>query len=407
MKVYLVGGAVRDELLGYPTKEQDWVVVGATPNDLLARGYQKVGKDFPVFLHPETNEEYALARKERKQAPGYYGFECDFNPNISLEEDLQRRDLTINAMAKDSNGLIIDPFNGQQDLKDRILRHISPAFVEDPVRVLRVARFAARYAHLGFKIADETRQLMYQMVCKKELSHLVPERVWQELYKALKERNPEVFFYVLRQCGALNEVFSEIDQLFGIPNHVELCPEVDNGINTMLSLERSVLVSDESLVRFATLVHCFGKLETPIKQWPYHPDYEKKGVNVINDFCHKLRVPKEYRQFSVMASQYGVQLAKLPELSAEEIVTLIEKMDVIRRPSSLENLILFARALKNIDSDGFSQGMVNKWHQLVKVCHNVKAKDVMKPNIKGPAVKEALHQERIKQVKKLLNKLEH
>lgn len=259
MKTYLVGGAVRDSLLGYPIHERDWVVVGATPEQLLEQGYRQVGRDFPVFLHPSTGEEYALARTERKSAPGYYGFQCRFDPSVSLQDDLLRRDLTINAMAVDAEGELIDPYHGQADLQAKLLRHISPAFAEDPVRILRVARFAARYHHLGFKLAEETRQLMYSMVKKGELAYLVAERVWQEWQRSLQEKNPEIFITILRACGALKIVLPELDCLFGIPNPRHYHPEVDSGVHSLLSLQACVTMTCDPMLRFAALVHDLGK----------------------------------------------------------------------------------------------------------------------------------------------------
>ena len=253
MNIYLVGGAVRDQLLDYPHNEKDWVVVGATPDDMIARGYQQVGKDFPVFLHPETKEEYALARTERKTAPGYKGFEVHADVDVTLEDDLMRRDLTINAIARDENGNIIDPFNGTQDVHDRILRHESPAFSEDPVRILRVARFAARYLHLGFNVADETMQLMKDMVAAGEVDALVPERIWQEMEKALGERSPSRFIEVLRDCGALARILPELDCLFGVPQPEEHHPEIDTGIHTLMVLQQACRLSDDKAVSYTHL----------------------------------------------------------------------------------------------------------------------------------------------------------
>jgi len=258
MKTYLVGGAVRDELLDYPHKEKDWVVVGATPEQMLDAGFQQVGKDFPVFLHPDTKEEYALARTERKTSPGYKGFDVHATVDVTLEQDLLRRDLTINALAKGESGEIIDPFNGLQDIQDKVLRHVSPAFSEDPVRILRVARFAARYRHLGFIVADETMQLMKQMVADGEVDALVPERVWQEMEKALGERSPSRFIEVLRDCGALERILPELDRLFGVPQPEEHHPEVDTGIHTLMVLQQACRLSDDTGVRFAALMHDLG-----------------------------------------------------------------------------------------------------------------------------------------------------
>jgi tRNA nucleotidyltransferase (CCA-adding enzyme) len=268
MQIYLVGGAVRDAMLGVSVKERDWVVVGATPQDMLDRGYKRVGKDFPVFLHPETHEEYALARTERKTAPGYHGFRTYAEPDVTLKEDLGRRDLTINAMARDSEGRLIDPYGGARDLQERRLRHASPAFAEDPVRILRTARFNARYTRLGFRVAPETLQLMANMVGNGEVDALVPERVWQETVRALAEPNPEVFFQVLRDCGALARIFPEIDRLFGVPQPAQYHPEIDTGIHVFMCLKQAVRLKADPVIRFAVLVHDLGKGTTPAQEWP-------------------------------------------------------------------------------------------------------------------------------------------
>ena len=291
MKTYLVGGAVRDELLGYPYKERDWVVVGATVDEMLAAGFQQVGKDFPVFLHPETKEEYALARTERKTAAGYKGFDVHASPDVTLEEDLVRRDLTINAIAKDEHGEVIDPYHGVGDIEERLLRHVSSAFSEDPVRILRIARFLARYAHLGFSIADETMQLMRTMVDNGEVDALVPERVWQEMHKALTERTPSRFIEVLRECGALARILPELDALFGVPQPEEHHPEIDTGIHTLLVLQQACKLSDDADVRFAALMHDLGKGTTPPSEWPQHIEHEARGADIVVKVCKRLRIP--------------------------------------------------------------------------------------------------------------------
>jgi len=355
MKIYLVGGAVRDQLLGYPVNECDWVVVGATPDALLQQGYRQVGRDFPVFLHPESGEEYALARTERKLAPGYYGFTCDFNPNVTLADDLSRRDLTINAMAMDDKGQLIDPYGGLNDLQAKILRHVSPAFVEDPVRVLRVARFAARYHHLGFKLADETRVLMYTMVKRGELAHLVPERVWQEWQRSLLERNPEQFIGTLRACAALRVVLPELDALFGVPNTRHYHPEVDSGVHTLMVLGASVQLSDDAMIRFAALVHDLGKACTPMGEWPSHHGHETRGLVVIDNLCQRLRIPADYRKFALMASRYHLIIHRLFELRANTIVDTFEHTDAFRRPELFEKLLIVCDA----DARGKGAGQVD------------------------------------------------
>src|SRR5688572_2774012 len=295
MQVYLVGGAVRDRMLGREVTERDWVVVGATPAALEKQGYIPVGRDFPVFLHPKTKEEYALARQERKTGPGYRGFVTEFSPAVTLEEDLRRRDLTINAMAEDADGKVVDPFGGKRDLDARVLRHVSEAFLEDPVRILRVARFAARYASYGFRVADETLELMRRMVANGEASALVAERVWTETEKALQEKSPQVFFEVLRACGALAVVYPEIDALFGVPQPEKWHPEVDTGLHQLLALQQAVRLGGGIESRFAVLMHDLGKGATPKDKWPSHHGHEELGVALVEQLCARLRVPNHLR----------------------------------------------------------------------------------------------------------------
>lgn len=344
MKTYLVGGAVRDELLGYPHKEKDWVVVGATPQNMLASGFQQVGKDFPVFLHPDTKEEYALARTERKTSPGYKGFEVHASADVTLEQDLIRRDLTINALAKDESGTIIDPYNGMQDLNDRILRHVSPAFSEDPVRILRVARFAARYQHLGFSVANETMQLMKQMVDDGEVDALVPERVWQEMQKALGERSPERFIEVLRGCGALGRILPELDRLFGVPQPEDHHPEIDTGIHTLMVLHQACLLSADTEVRFAALMHDLGKGTTPESEWPHHIEHEARGAKIVVDVCKRLRIPNEYRDLAECTARYHLHYHRALELKASTVVKTLERLDAFRKPQRFEKFLLASEA---------------------------------------------------------------
>lgn len=402
MKAYLVGGAVRDQLLGYPVIERDWVVVGAEPADLIKQGYQKVGRDFPVFLHPVTREEYALARTERKLAPGYYGFTCDFNPDVTLEDDLARRDLTINAMAMDAVGGLIDPYHGEEDLRNRILRHVSPAFIEDPVRVLRVARFAARYHHLGFKLADETRALMYAMVKRGELAYLVAERVWQEWQRSLQERNPDVFISTLRMCGALAVVLPELDALFGVPNTRHYHPEIDSDIHTLMVLRAAVILTDDPMTRFAALVHDLGKACTPVEEWPSHRGHETRGLPVIEALCQRLRIPADYRKFALMASRFHLIIHCLYELRVTTIVRTFEQTDAFRRPELFEKLLQVCEA----DARGVGREVDYKqadgWRYLLKECTKITATILVEQGYQGEAIKTALHERRVDCVTHLL-----
>jgi tRNA nucleotidyltransferase (CCA-adding enzyme) len=336
MRVYLVGGAVRDEQLGLPVKERDWCVVGATPDELVDAGYKPVGKDFPVFLHPHSREEYALARTERKTAPGYHGFDFDTSPEVSIEEDLGRRDLTINALAKDDAGRLIDPFGGVQDLRRRLLRHVSPAFAEDPVRILRVAKFAARYAALGFRIAPETRDLMRGMVANGEADALVPDRVWKETEAALGGPNPRLFFEALRGCGALEVVFPEVDQLFGVPQPVKWHPEVDTGLHTMLVIDEAEKLSDALEVRFAALVHDIGKAATDARDLPSHPGHETRGAGMIRAMAQRLPLPKACRDLGMLVAEYHTHCHRAMELRSSTVVKLLESVDAFRRPDRFE-----------------------------------------------------------------------
>ena len=403
MKVYLVGGAVRDELLGYPVKERDWVVVGATPEQLLKKEFRQVGRDFPVFLHPETKEEYALARTERKSSPGYYGFECDFNSSVSLEEDLARRDLTINAMARDEHGQLIDPYHGLRDLEHKILRHVSSAFVEDPVRVLRVARFAARYHHLGFRLANETRCLMYEMVQQGELKHLVPERVWQEWQCSLEEKNPEQFILTLRSCDALKEIVPELDALFGVPNPYVYHREIDSGVHTLMVLQAAVQLSQDPVTRFSALVHDLGKALTPMSAWPKHHGHEEKGVAVIEGLCDRLRIPNEYRTLAKMVSRFHLTIHRLNELRPNTIVKLLEKTDAFRRPHLFDSLLIACQA----DAEGCGRKIeyqqTKQWGYLLTECAKVNAQILIEQGYQGAAIKEALHQRRVACTELILN----
>ncbi len=344
METYLVGGAVRDKLLGLPVKDRDWVVVGATVEDMLAQDFKQVGKDFPVFLHPETKEEYALARTERKIAPGHTGFEICSDPGVSLQEDLERRDLTINAIAETPDGEIIDPLGGQHDLHDRILRHVSYAFVEDPLRVLRVARFAARLQPMGFRVAEKTMSYMQRITRSGELSTLVAERVWRELDLSLKTEGSYRFLEVLRECGALEIILPEVDKLFGVPQPEKYHPEIDTGVHTILSLQQARRLSDDPAVHYATLVHDVGKGLTPEDQWPSHVGHEKRGLDALRLIEQRLPVPKEYAALARLVCEHHTKLHRIEELRPKTLLDLLETIDAFRRPERLDKFLLACEA---------------------------------------------------------------
>ena len=344
MQVYLVGGAVRDEQLGIAPRERDWCVVGATPDEMLKLGYKPVGKDFPVFLHPESNEEYALARTERKTAAGYHGFAFNTDPDVTIEEDLGRRDLTINALAKDEHGNLIDPFGGADDIANGIIRHVSDAFAEDPVRILRTAKFAARFAGRRFAIAPATRDLMRQMVANGEADALVPDRVWRETEAALAGPNPRIFFEALRGCNALAVVFPEIDALFGVPQPPKWHPEIDTGIHTMMVLEQAARLSDDVDVRFAALVHDLGKATTNRDEWPSHPGHEARGKQIINAMNDRLPLPRSCRGLALIVAEFHTHCHRAAELRDKTVVKLLEQTDAFRRPERFEKFLLACEA---------------------------------------------------------------
>ncbi len=339
MKIYLVGGAVRDEQLGIPHTERDWCVVGATPDELVALGYRRVGKDFPVFLHPETGEEYALARTERKTSPGYHGFDFDCSQSATIEDDLMRRDLTINAIAKDTDGNVVDPYGGMADIERRVLRHVSEAFSEDPVRILRVAKFAARYRSLGFEIAPETMQLMRQMVDDGEVDALVPERVWKETESALGGQSIRTYFEVLRECGALRVLFPEVDALFGVPQPERWHPEIDTGLHVMMVLEQAEAISTDVGVRFAALTHDLGKGNTPKSKLPSHPGHEIRGCELIRRLVERMPVPNEYRDLALLVAEFHTHCHRALELRAGTILKVLERTDAFRRPGRFERFL--------------------------------------------------------------------
>ena len=344
MQVYLVGGAVRDERLGLPVRERDWCVVGATPAELVDKGFKQVGKDFPVFLHPETGEEYALARTERKTAAGYHGFEFDTSPDVTIEEDLARRDLTINALAIDQDGNLIDPHGGLIDLENRLIRHVSDAFIEDPVRILRAAKFAARFAALGFRIAPETRDLMRRIVSGGEADALVADRVWKETEAALAGPSPRLYFEALRACGALRVIMPEVNALFGVPQPASWHPEIDTGMHTMRVREQAADLSEQLEVRFAALVHDLGKGTTRLADLPSHPGHERRGRTLVKAMCERLPVPRACRDLGLLAAEYHTHCHRALELRDDTVVRLFEKTDAFRRPERFEQFLVTCEA---------------------------------------------------------------
>jgi tRNA nucleotidyltransferase (CCA-adding enzyme) len=396
MDVYLVGGAVRDKLLNFPVIEKDWVVVGATPEMLLAKGYQQVGKDFPVFLHPESKEEYALARTERKRGKGYTGFEVHADTSVTLEEDLRRRDLTINAIAQDGDGNLIDPYNGQADLENKVLRHVSAAFVEDPLRVLRTARFAARYAHLGFTVASETVALMREIVDNDELAHLPSERLWTELNKALGERQPEVFIEVLRDCGALAHLLPEVDALFGVPQPEQHHPEIDTGVHVLMALRESVKMQSNTRVRFAVLMHDLGKATTPADILPRHLQHEERGIALVENVCDRLRVPNNFRELALKVCKLHTLCHRAMELRGSTINKMLTGMDAFRRPERLEEFLQAceadARGRLGLEDRDYPQA--DYLRNALKTAASVQARDFQDKNLLGKELGEAIRSER-------------
>ncbi|MEQ9919314.1 multifunctional CCA addition/repair protein [Pectobacterium brasiliense] len=398
MKIYLVGGAVRDSLLGLPVTEKDWVVVGATPENLLEQGYQQVGKDFPVFLHPVSRDEYALARTERKSGKGYTGFVCHAAPDVTLEQDLLRRDLTINAIARTERGDLIDPYHGRRDLENRVLRHVSDAFSEDPLRVLRVARFAARFAHLGFQIAEETMVLMQKMAHEGELAYLTPERVWKETEKALGTSSPDVYFQVLRDCGALAVLFPEIDNLYGVPAPAKWHPEIDTGIHTMMTVAMAARLSPEIDVRFATLCHDLGKGLTPPELWPRHHGHGPAGVKLVEALCQRLRVPNPIRDLAKLVAEYHDLVHTVQVLQPKTLLKLFDAIDVWRKPQRLEQLALTseadARGRAGFEENPYPQG--DYLREAFRIASQVSSADVVADGFKGIDVRNELARRRIR-----------
>ena len=401
MEIYLVGGAVRDQLLGRPVSERDWVVVGATPEQLLQLGYRPVGKDFPVFLHPETHEEYALARTERKTGKGYTQFICYASPEVTLEEDLLRRDITINAIAQKSDGQLIDPYGGQRDLQQKVLRHVSASFAEDPVRILRVARFAARY---DFIIAEETGRLMLAMVRAGEVDALVAERVWQETRQALSEPMPQRFFEVLRRCGALKILFPELDHLFGVPNPEHWHPEVDSGIHSLMALQQSTELSTAPEVRFAALVHDLGKGTTPIEQWPGHHGHESRGVPLIRQLCKRYKIAGNYQALALLVAEFHTHCHRALELTPVTLLKTLERLDAFRRPERFNQFLLAceadSRGRTGLEHGDYPQsGFLKK---IYTAAARVPVKPLLEQGLENKVLGEALHQQRLAEIRRCL-----
>jgi tRNA nucleotidyltransferase (CCA-adding enzyme) len=394
MEIYRVGGAVRDRLLGRDSKDNDWVVVGAKPEQLLNQGFTQVGKDFPVFLHPETQEEYALARTERKTEKGYKGFVVSADSSVTLQQDLQRRDLTINAMAETPDGQLIDPYNGYADLQAGILRHVSPAFAEDPVRILRVARFAARY---NFTIAAETQTLMCDMVTQGEVDALVPERVWQEMAKALSEPYCWRFVSVLRDCGALGILFPEINRLFGVPQPATYHPEIDTGVHILLALQQARQLTDDSVIIFAVLTHDLGKGITDPTQWPHHYGHEQLGVNLITELSQRYKIPKEHEEVAKLVAQYHTHCHQFLQLNPKTILKTLMALDALRRPYRFKQFLLACEADAR-GRTGFETRDYPQAHWFASALETVQAvdyQDLIEKGLQGKHFAEALHKQRL------------
>jgi tRNA nucleotidyltransferase (CCA-adding enzyme) len=407
MKAYVVGGAVRDELLGLAVQDHDWVVVGATPDQMIERGFRPVGKDFPVFLHPGTQEEYALARTERKTAPGYRGFVFHTSPDVTLEDDLVRRDLTVNAMARAEDGSIVDPYGGRADLQQRVFRHVSSAFAEDPVRILRVARFAARLPE--FRVADSTNALMRKMVEAGEVDALVPERVWQELARGLMEKKPSRMFDVLRDCGALARILPELDALWGVPQPAAHHPEIDTGVHMMLVIDYAAERGFELAVRFAALMHDLGKGATPSEEWPSHHGHEGVGVKLVLAAAKRLRVPNDCRELAVMTAREHGNVSRAQELRANTIVTLFERCDAFRKPERFAQMLLAAECDARGRGDDQHDFRTRPWPQgphlllALEAARSVNAGEVAARYAENkPKIPEAVHAARVSAVKTVL-----
>ena len=402
--VYLVGGAVRDELLGLTPKEKDWVVVGSTPEALARRGFRQVGASFPVFLHPETGQEFALARTERKEGHGYHGFSVDFHPGVSLEEDLERRDLTINAMARDESGNLIDPFGGQADLEARLLRHVSPAFSEDPLRVLRVARFAARFASLGFTVHPATLELMTEIVASGELSHLVPERTWAEVQKAMSTATPADFVRVLRDCGALAALIPEVNALFGVPQNEKYHPEIDTGIHVMMAMNLAAQQGWPAPVVFAVLMHDLGKARTDPNEWPSHVGHDRLGLPLVEEVCKRMRTPTAYRELATRVCLLHLRCHQLMEMRPVKVMSLIEDADLLRRPEGLQPFLQACeadyRGRKGREDKAYPQA--ERLKKALEAVLAIQARQLAIEGLDGPAIGEKLRQARIEAIARVL-----
>lgn len=401
LAVYRVGGSVRDELLGLEANEEDFVVVGAGPDEMVRRGFRPVGSDFPVFLHPDRGDEFALARTERKSAPGYRGFQFHTGPEVTLEEDLQRRDLTVNAIAQDAEGRYIDPFGGRDDLRARILRHVSPAFSEDPVRLLRLARFATRFP--GFSVADETLALCRDLVESGEVDHLVAERVWQEMARALMHEKPSRFFRVLRETGALERILPEVDALFGVPQAPEHHPEIDAGIHTLMVVDQAAVLDATLAVRYACLVHDLGKALTPDEELPAHIGHETTGLGPVREVSRRLKVPNDCRELALLVCQFHLKVHRVQEMKPATVLKLIEQLDGFRRPERFEQVLVACKADKRGRTGRESQDYPQAEY-LVRArdaATAVSAKDLVAAGLVGDKLAEELRRHRIEAIKAL------
>ncbi|HBX56974.1 multifunctional CCA addition/repair protein [Pseudomonas sp. UBA2684] len=401
MQIYKVGGAVRDRLLGRPVSETDWVVVGASAEQMLALGYRPVGADFPVFLHPHTGEEYALARTERKSGRGYGGFTFYASPDVTLEDDLIRRDLSVNAMAEDAHGQLIDPYGGQRDLAGKLLRHVSPAFAEDPLRVLRVARFAARYAPLGFRVAADTLNLMRQLADSGELAALTPERSWREISRALLEPRPDVFIQVLRDCGALKALLPEVDTLFGVPQPPAHHPEIDTGVHVLSVLRQCAEHQQPLSVRWACLLHDVGKGLTPEADWPRHIAHEQRGLKLIEAINQRCKAPKDCQEMALLVGEYHTHGHRALELKASTLLELLHRFDVYRRPQRFEEFLkaceMDARGRAGLEQRDYPQA--NYLRGAMHAAREVPVQPLLEQGFKGPELGEALKRERLNALK--------